>query len=83
MPTKKQVPEELKPANLVELETFCGQAAAKAISAYQDATKAIHEFNKDVVQVVEGVGGSPTSLSAPVWQRYLIFYFEKKNIKLK
>lgn len=67
-PPKKEVPEELKPTNLVELENLSGQAAAKAISAYQNATKAIQDFNKDVVQVIESVGGS-SSVSAPVWQR--------------
>lgn len=67
-PQKKEVPEELKPTNLVELENLSGQAAAKAITAYQDAAKAIQDFNKDVVQVIESVGVS-SNVSAPVWQR--------------
>lgn len=68
---KKEVPDELKPNNLVELEAFCGEAATKAINAYQDATKAIHEYNQDVVKVVEGGSGGPANTTTPVWQRYV------------
>ncbi|XP_015110456.1 MICOS complex subunit Mic60 [Diachasma alloeum] len=68
-PPKKQVPEELKPNNLVELEAFCGEAATKAITAYQEATNAIHQYNQDVVKVVEGGSGAPANIGAPIWQR--------------
>uniref|UniRef100_A0A0C9REU9 MICOS complex subunit MIC60 n=1 Tax=Fopius arisanus TaxID=64838 RepID=A0A0C9REU9_9HYME len=66
---KREVPEELKPNNLVELEAFCGEAASRAIAAYQEATKAIHNYNQDVVKVVETGSGAPANIGAPVWQR--------------
>ncbi|XP_043276511.1 MICOS complex subunit Mic60 isoform X4 [Venturia canescens] len=62
---KKDVPDELKPANLVELETYCGQAASRAIAAYTKATCAIQEYNQDVTKVIETAGKA----GAPVWQR--------------
>ncbi|XP_063993152.1 MICOS complex subunit Mic60 isoform X2 [Diachasmimorpha longicaudata] len=68
-PPKKEVPEELKPNNLVELEAFCGEAATKAITAYQEATNAIRQYNQDVVKVVEGGNGAPGNIAGPLWQR--------------
>ncbi|XP_020296088.1 MICOS complex subunit Mic60 isoform X4 [Pseudomyrmex gracilis] len=61
----KNVPEELLPQNLVELETHCGEAAAKAIAAYQKAVCALHDYNKDVVKLVENAG---TTINEAVWQ---------------
>lgn len=66
---KKDVPDELKPANLVELETYCGQAASRAIAAYTKATCAIQEYNQDVTKVIEGSGKA----GASVWQRQVKF----------
>ena len=61
----KKVPEELMPANLVELETFCGQAASRAIAAYNKATCAIQDYNQDVIKVVENAG----KVGGSVWQK--------------
>ncbi|XP_015597219.1 MICOS complex subunit Mic60 isoform X4 [Cephus cinctus] len=58
LPPPKDVPAELMPANLVELEAFCGQAASKAIAAYHKAICAIQDYNKDVIKVVESAGGT-------------------------
>lgn len=62
----KIVRDELMPQNLVELETYCGEAAAKAIAAYQKAVFALHEYNQDVVKVVESAGGTTSGV---VWHR--------------
>ncbi|XP_032685600.1 MICOS complex subunit Mic60 [Odontomachus brunneus] len=62
----KNVPKELMPQNLVDLETSCGEAASKAIAAYHKATCAVEEYNRDVVKVVESTG---SAISGVVWQR--------------
>lgn len=62
----KTVPEELMPQNLVELETYCGEAAAKAIAAYRKAVCALQDYNQDIVKVIESAG---TTISGTVWQR--------------
>ncbi|XP_070155257.1 MICOS complex subunit Mic60 isoform X2 [Polyergus mexicanus] len=62
----KIVPEELMPQNLVELETYCGEAAAKAIAAYHKAVCALQDYNQDIVKVIESTG---TTISGTVWQR--------------
>lgn len=67
VPPPKNIPEELMPQNLVELETSCGEAAAKAIAAYRKAACALHEYNQDVIKVVESAG---TTISGAVWQRW-------------
>lgn len=54
------------PQNLIELETYCGEAAAKAIAAYHKAVYALQEYNQDVIKVVESAG---TTISAVIWQR--------------
>lgn len=54
------------PQNLIELETYCGEAAAKAIAAYHNAVSALREYNQDIVKVVESAG---TTISGVVWQR--------------
>lgn len=64
-PPHKTVRDELMPQNLVELETYCGEAAAKAIAAYQKAVFALQEYNQDVVKVVESAG----TTSGVVWHR--------------
>ncbi|KAK0162778.1 hypothetical protein PV327_006524 [Microctonus hyperodae] len=66
-PTKK-IPDDLKPANIVELEKHCVEAAAKAINAYQEAISAIKNYNLDVIKVID-VSGSPANVSSPIWQR--------------
>lgn len=55
------------PENLVELETFCGQTAAKAIAAYKTAICALQDYNHDVIKVVESVD---TSVPSGIWKRY-------------
>ncbi|XP_043672596.1 MICOS complex subunit Mic60 isoform X3 [Vespula pensylvanica] len=65
-PASKEIPKELMPENLVELETFCGQTAAKAIAAYKTAICALQDYNHDVIKVVESVD---TSVPAGVWKR--------------
>ncbi|XP_025989547.2 MICOS complex subunit Mic60 isoform X2 [Solenopsis invicta] len=65
-PPPKPVRDELVPQNLIELETYCGEAAAKAIAAYHNAVHALQEYNRDVVKVVESAG---TTISGVVWQR--------------
>ncbi|XP_011340247.1 MICOS complex subunit Mic60 isoform X1 [Ooceraea biroi] len=65
-PPAKKVPEELKPQSLVELETYCGEAAAKAIAAYHEALCTLQEYNDDIVKVVENAG---TTIGGNVWQR--------------
>lgn len=65
-PPPKPVRDELMPQNLIELETHCGEAAAKAIAAYHKAVSALQEYNQDVVKVVESAG---TTISGTVWQR--------------
>ncbi|XP_011068733.1 PREDICTED: MICOS complex subunit Mic60 isoform X3 [Acromyrmex echinatior] len=58
--------DELIPQNLIELETYCGEAAGKAITAYQKAVYALQEYNQDVAKVIENAG---TTVSGVVWQR--------------
>lgn len=53
---KKDVPQELLPANLVELESQCNQLATKAVSAYSAAKKAVQEYNAEVITLVERPG---------------------------
>ncbi|CAK9808193.1 MICOS complex subunit Mic60 [Anthophora quadrimaculata] len=65
-PVVKNVPEELMPENLVELEKSCGDTASKAIAAYHKAACAIQDYNQDVIKVVEST--SITGSSA-VWNR--------------
>ncbi|KAG5319890.1 MIC60 protein, partial [Acromyrmex heyeri] len=62
----KTVRDELIPQNLIELETYCGEAAGKAITAYQKAVYALQEYNQDVAKVIENAG---TTVSGVVWQR--------------
>jgi len=62
----KTVRDELIPENLVELETYCGKAAANAIAAYHKAVHALQEYNQDVVKVIESAG---TTISGVVWQK--------------
>lgn len=66
-PPSKDVPEELMPANLVELETSCGEAASKAIAAYQKAVCVIQDYNKDVMRVVESLHAT---VGSAIWNRY-------------
>ncbi|XP_076678507.1 inner membrane mitochondrial protein mitofilin isoform X2 [Andrena cerasifolii] len=61
----KDIPEELMPESLVELETSCGQTASKAIAAYQKAACAIQDYNQDVMKVVE----SADATGSAVWNR--------------
>lgn len=65
-PPAKTVHDELIPQNLVELETYCGEAAAKAIAAYHKASSALQAYNQDVIKVVENVG---VTTNGVVWQR--------------
>ncbi|XP_076241893.1 inner membrane mitochondrial protein mitofilin isoform X4 [Calliopsis andreniformis] len=65
VPPNKDVPQELMPESLVELETSCGNTASKAIAAYQMAACAIKDYNQDVIQVLE----SADSSSSSVWNR--------------
>ncbi|XP_050594210.1 MICOS complex subunit Mic60 isoform X5 [Bombus affinis] len=65
-PPAKDVSEELMPANLVELETSAGETASKAIAAYQTAACAIHDYNQDVIKVVESVNAT---VGSSVWNR--------------
>ncbi|XP_076650499.1 inner membrane mitochondrial protein mitofilin isoform X2 [Halictus rubicundus] len=64
-PPVKDVPKELVPESLVELETLCGKTASKVIQAYQEATCAIQDYNKDVIKVLE----SADSAGSAVWNR--------------
>ncbi|XP_067209003.1 MICOS complex subunit Mic60 isoform X3 [Linepithema humile] len=66
VPPSKDISKELTPQNLVELETYSGETAAKAIAAYHKAVCALQEYNKDVVKVIEGVGATANGV---VWQR--------------
>ncbi|KOX79945.1 Putative mitochondrial inner membrane protein [Melipona quadrifasciata] len=65
-PPAKVVPEELMPANLVDLETSAGETASKAIAAYQKAASAIQDYNQDVIKVVESVNAT---VGSSVWNR--------------
>ncbi|XP_018358670.1 PREDICTED: MICOS complex subunit Mic60, partial [Trachymyrmex cornetzi] len=62
----KTVRDESIPQNLIELETYCGEAAGKAIAAYQKAVYALQEYNQDVAKVIESAG---TTVSGVIWQR--------------
>ncbi|XP_078032941.1 inner membrane mitochondrial protein mitofilin isoform X3 [Augochlora pura] len=64
-PPAKNVPKELIPESLVELETLCGQTASKVIQAYQEASCAIQDYNKDVIKVLETAQGAGSA----VWNR--------------
>jgi hypothetical protein len=66
VPPSKNIPKELIPQNLVDLETYCGETAAKAIAAYHKAVCALQEYNKDVVKVIES---AEATASGAVWQR--------------
>ncbi|XP_017761909.1 PREDICTED: MICOS complex subunit Mic60-like [Eufriesea mexicana] len=65
-PPAKDVPKELMPKNLVELETSCGETASKAIAAYQKAACAIQDYNQDVIKVVESAN---VTVGSTVWNR--------------
>ncbi|XP_034179640.1 inner membrane mitochondrial protein mitofilin isoform X7 [Osmia lignaria lignaria] len=78
-PLSKDLPDELMPENLVELETSSGVTASKAIAAYQKATCAIQEYNQDVIKVVESVDSLPGSA---VWNR-LKEATEKRTVAVK
>ncbi|KAI4497862.1 hypothetical protein M0802_006978 [Mischocyttarus mexicanus] len=62
----QKIPKELMPENLVELETSCGQLAAKAVAAYNTAICALKDYNHDVIKVVESVD---SSVPANIWNR--------------
>ncbi|XP_070519384.1 MICOS complex subunit Mic60 isoform X3 [Cardiocondyla obscurior] len=62
----KPARDELMPKNLVELEKYCDEAAAKATEAYHRAVHALQEYNRDIVKVVENAG---TTITGVVWQR--------------
>lgn len=62
----KTVRDESIPQNLIELETYCGEAAGKAIAAYQKAVYALQEYNQNVTKVIESAG---TTVNGVVWQR--------------
>lgn len=70
-PPAKVVPDELMPANLVELETSVGETASKAIAAYQKAAFAIQDYNREVINVVESVNAT---VGSSVWNRYLLYF---------
>ncbi|XP_029034673.1 MICOS complex subunit Mic60 isoform X4 [Osmia bicornis bicornis] len=78
-PLSKDLPDELMPENLVELETSSGVTASKAIAAYQKATCAIQEYNQDVIKVVESADSLPGSA---VWNR-LKEATEKRTVAVK
>lgn len=65
-PPSKDVPKELMPENLVELEKSCGQVAAKAVAAYNTAICALKDYNHDVIKVVESID---SSVPASIWNR--------------
>ncbi|XP_015186370.1 PREDICTED: MICOS complex subunit Mic60 isoform X2 [Polistes dominula] len=65
-PPSKEVPKELMPESLVELEKSCGQTAAKAIAAYNTAICALKDYNNDVIKVVESID---SSAPASIWNR--------------
>ena len=67
-----KVPDELMPANLVELETSVGETAAKAIAAYQKAASAIQDYNREVIKVVESVNAT---VGSSVWNRYFFITY--------
>ncbi|XP_066586355.1 MICOS complex subunit Mic60 isoform X2 [Prorops nasuta] len=58
--------QELLPENLVELENFCGNAAAKAIEAYHQAVCALQDYNKDVLRLIEGAN---SSVDSNIWDK--------------
>lgn len=62
----KNIAEEVIPQNLIELETYCGETAAKAIAAYHKAVCALQDYNKDVMKLVENAGAA---VNGAVWQR--------------
>jgi len=66
VPPSKTVSQDLIPQDLIELETYCGEAAAKTIAAYHQAAYMLQEYNNDIVKVVENAG---TTLGGTVWQR--------------
>ncbi|XP_076759350.1 inner membrane mitochondrial protein mitofilin isoform X3 [Xylocopa sonorina] len=78
-PPAKDVPVELMPESLVELETSCGDTASKAIAAYQKATCAIQDYNQDVIKVVESVNAT---VGSTVWNR-LKDATEKRNVAVE
>ncbi|XP_043503628.1 MICOS complex subunit Mic60 isoform X2 [Polistes fuscatus] len=65
-PPSKDIPKELMPENLVELEKSCGQTAAKAVAAYNTAICALKDYNRDVIKVVESID---SSVPASIWNR--------------
>ncbi|XP_050449745.1 MICOS complex subunit Mic60 isoform X2 [Cataglyphis hispanica] len=75
----KTVPEELMPQSLVELETYCGETAAKAIAAYHEAECALREYNQDVFRMIDSSTGT---ISGAIWHR-LKNATEKRKEKLQ
>ncbi|XP_012281566.1 MICOS complex subunit Mic60 isoform X1 [Orussus abietinus] len=66
LPPPKNIPDELLPANLVELEGYCGQAASRAITAYNKASCAIQDYNKDIITILEHAA---SDIGSGVWAR--------------
>jgi len=65
-PPSKNVHKEAISQDLIELETHCGEAAARTIAAYHQAVCVLQEYNNDIVKVVENAN---TTLGGTVWQR--------------
>lgn len=53
-------------ADLHELEKYGGELASQAISAFQQASCAVQDFNQDVMSVVES---SDSTVGNQIWDR--------------
>lgn len=69
-PQIEPISVELLPQNLVELEKSCGEMATKAIDSFKNAACALHDYNDDVVRVVESLS---TTVDGTIWDRYAFY----------
>ncbi|XP_008546024.1 MICOS complex subunit Mic60 [Microplitis demolitor] len=58
---------ELKTTSLEDFKKSCSQLAAKAISDYENAIQVIHNYNKNVVEIIDA--NVSTVRSSSIWER--------------
>ncbi|XP_057323754.1 MICOS complex subunit Mic60 isoform X2 [Microplitis mediator] len=58
---------ESKTTNLEDFKKSCSQLAAKAISDYENAIQVIHNYNKNVVEIIDANASAVRSSS--IWER--------------
>lgn len=67
----------MKTTSLEDFKKSCSQLAAKAISDYENAIQVIHNYNKNVVEIIDA--NVSTVRSSSIWERLL---FNTKFVSL-